>query len=58
MVWQIFKYGTSIQSSGEYSITLRLPIHYFIYIMAFALIPSCFVFLLDFVHSIKGVKAG
>lgn len=51
LVWQLCVLGLSFQSSGEYSITLRLPTHYFVLIMAFAFIVSCLLFLLLFLKS-------
>ncbi len=56
LIWQLFLYGRFIQGSGEYSQTLRLPFHYFIYIMAIGFVPACLVFLSEFLHRIKEAK--
>lgn len=55
IIWQIFKLGLSFQSMGDYSQTLRLPIHVIVYIMALALVSSCFAFAIEFLESVKGV---
>ena len=55
LVWQFASYGISLQRSGQYSITLGLPIHYIVWIIAFALIPSALVFFLEFIRAVGGV---
>jgi TRAP-type C4-dicarboxylate transport system permease small subunit len=54
LIWQTIVFGISIQSSGEYSNTLHLPLYAVIYIMAFALISLCLAFLLGFLQLFKG----
>jgi len=55
LVWQFVSYGITLQRSGQYSITLGLPIHYIVWIMALALVLSSLVFFLDFIRAIGGV---
>ncbi len=52
--WQTVVFGIAIQTSGEYSNTLRLPLSPVIYIMAFSLISLCLAFLLGFLQLFKG----
>lgn len=56
LTWQTFALALSYQSAGEYSITLRLPIHYFIFAMAFAFIAAFLVFLFEFINSLKEAR--
>ena len=56
VIWQSCRLGISLQNTGQYSATLHLGFHYFVYAMAFAFIPLCLVFLLDFLHSLRGVR--
>lgn len=56
VVWELVRYGISIQKTGQYSSDIRLPIHCFIYLTALALVPCCFVFLVEFLHSLRGIK--
>ena len=53
LTWQTFVLAISYQAVGEYSITLHLPIPYFIFAMAVAFIGACLVFLLEFLNSLK-----
>jgi TRAP-type C4-dicarboxylate transport system permease small subunit len=54
LIWQTVVFAIAIQTSGEYSNTLRLPLSPVIYIMAFALISLCLAFLLGFLQLFKG----
>lgn len=54
LIWQAIVFGIDIQTSGEYSNTLHLPLSPVIYIMAFALISLCLAFLLGFLQLFKG----
>ena len=57
IVWRLFVLGYSFQTAREVTGTLYLPLHPFIYGMAVAFIPVCFVCLLEFFNSlIKAVK--
>ena len=56
LVWQIVLFGLSIRKVGEYSQTLHIHLDYFIFVIAFALIPACLVSLLDFLQLLKGYK--
>jgi TRAP-type transport system small permease protein len=53
--WQSFKYGYSLQQSGEVSMTARIPTYLFVYAMAFCCIPLCFVLIVEFLKSIMKV---
>jgi TRAP-type C4-dicarboxylate transport system permease small subunit len=53
--WQSFKYGYSLQQSGEVSMTARIPTYPFVYAMAFCCIPLCFVLIVEFLKSIMKV---
>lgn len=54
IIWQTIVFGISIQSSGEYSNTLHLPLSPIIYIMAFAFVSLCLAFLLGFLQLFRG----
>lgn len=54
LVWQFARYGLALQRSGQYSITLGLPIHFIVWVIALALIPSALVFLFEFIRAIGG----
>ncbi len=53
--YQSFKYGHSLQQSGEVSMTSRIPTYPFVYALAFCCIPLCFVLLVELLKSIKKV---
>ena len=55
LVWQFASYGMTLQRSGQYSITLGLPIHFIVWVIALALIPSALVFFLECIRAIGGV---
>ena len=57
-VWQTVVFGIAIQTSGEYSNTLHLPLSPVIYVMAFALISLCLAFLLRFFLFKSKTKGG
>lgn len=57
LVWQTLLVGLNFQHKGQYSITARLPIHYFVYAMTIAFICPCLAFLLDFFKSVRELKS-
>ncbi len=58
VVWQMLKLGINFQQKSQYSITIRLPLPFFVYIMTAALIIPCLAFLLDLFKSIKKLVTG
>ena len=56
LVWQTFDLGLSYHAKGQVSVALRLPFHYFLYIMSFAFISPCLVFLNEFLEALKELK--
>jgi len=52
IVWRLFVFGQYMQTGGEGTPTIRVPLYPFGYGMAVALIPVCFVILLRLVNSI------
>jgi TRAP-type C4-dicarboxylate transport system permease small subunit len=52
ITWEVFKLGRSFEAVGEVSGTLRLPIHYFAYGVAFGFLGICFVIVLEFLVSL------
>jgi TRAP-type C4-dicarboxylate transport system permease small subunit len=55
--WQSFKYGYSLQSAGELSMTSRIPFYPFVYAIAFCCIPVCLVLLVELLKSVMKVVA-
>ena len=55
LAWQAFRLGLTQQAAGEYTATLRLPIHYFVFVMAIGFVPPCLVCLLEFLNSLRRV---
>jgi len=53
--WQSFRYGYILQSTGEVSMTQRIPFYPFVYAIAVSCIPVCLMFAVEFVESIKKV---
>ncbi len=45
IIWRLYMFGHSIQTSGEYTATIRIPHYPFVYGIAVAFIPVCLVFL-------------
>jgi len=58
LIWQTVVFGIAIQTSGEYSNTLHLPLSPVIYVMAFALVSLCLAFLLRFFLFKSKTKGG
>jgi TRAP-type C4-dicarboxylate transport system permease small subunit len=52
IIWRLFMLGYSFQNSGEYSMTIYIPYYPFAYGMAFAFIPICLIFLVEFLKSL------
>ncbi|MFH1487891.1 MAG: TRAP transporter small permease, partial [Pseudomonadota bacterium] len=52
IVWRLFVHGYHLQSGGEETATVRLPMAPFSYAGAVAIIPVCLVYLQQFIHSI------
>jgi TRAP-type C4-dicarboxylate transport system permease small subunit len=52
IIWRLFVFGYSLQTSGEMSATADIPYYPFAYSIAFASIPVCLVLLLEFLKSI------
>lgn len=52
IVWRLFVFGHYMQTGGEGTGTIRIPLYPFGYGMAIALIPFCFVIILKLVKSI------
>ncbi len=55
IIWRLCVLGYSFQTSGEYSATAHIPYYPFAYGIAFASIPVCLVFLLEFFKSLTKV---
>jgi TRAP-type C4-dicarboxylate transport system permease small subunit len=53
LIWQTLRVGLNFQEKGQYSITIRLPIHIFVYLTAAAFIFPSLAYLLDAFKSIK-----
>ncbi len=56
IIWQVVANGMEIQKTGQYTSDLHLPIHIIIYLTALVLIPTCFVFLLEFFQSTRETR--
>jgi TRAP-type C4-dicarboxylate transport system permease small subunit len=52
IVWRLFVYGHSLQSAGEVSSTIRIPLSGFAYGFAFASVPVCLVLLTEMTKSL------
>ena len=53
IIWRLGALGYSFQTSGEYSATAYIPLYPFAYVIAFASIPVCLIFLQKFLKSLK-----
>lgn len=51
LAWQSYAYGMVLQTSGEVSMTQRIPFYPFVYAIAVACIPVCLVLFLEFIKS-------
>ena len=57
LVWQSYEYGSSLQNTGEVSMTQRIPLFPFAYAIAFCSIPVCLLLLVKIFKSVmKAVK--
>jgi TRAP-type C4-dicarboxylate transport system permease small subunit len=52
IVWRLYVLGHSFQIAREVSATLYVPLYLFVYGAAFACIPVCLVFLIEFLSSL------
>jgi len=52
IVWRLFVFGQYMQTGGEGTPTIRIPLYPFGYGMAAAFIPVCFVIILRLVNSL------
>ena len=52
IVWRLFLHGVHLQSGGEQTATVRIPVAPFSYASAVAIIPVCLVFMQQFINSI------
>ena len=55
IIWRLYVYGHSFQTTGEYSATARIPFYPFAYGIALAIIPVCLVLLQQFLSSLTRV---
>src|SRR4030042_2787569 len=55
IVWRLFAHGYHLQTGGEETATVRIPISPFSYASALAILPVCLVFLQKFLSSILRV---
>ena len=53
IVWRLWVLGSSFLSTGEYSPTAHIPVYPFAYGIALASIPVCFVYLFEFIRSLR-----
>ncbi len=52
--WECIRYGNDFRTSGEVSLTLRVPFYPVLYGIAFSAMTVCLVLLVDFWKVIKG----
>lgn len=52
IVWLLFRYGYTLQTTGETTATARIPLYPFAYGAAFGCIPVCFIYFSLLVESI------
>ena len=55
VVWRLFDHGYHLQTGGEETATVRIPVAPFSYASAVAIIPLCLVLLQQFLNSIVRV---
>ncbi len=55
LAWQSVKFGLTLQTTGEVSMTQRIPFYPFVYAIAFCCLPICLLLLVDFVKSVTKV---
>lgn len=57
IVWKSFVLGQTLQTGGHTSLSARIPLYPFAYLIALASIPVCLVFLAEFLRSlVQAVK--
>lgn len=57
MAWYSFKYGNKLKSTGEVSMTQKVPFYPFVYAMGACFVVTLLVLIMDFVKSISKVVA-
>jgi TRAP-type C4-dicarboxylate transport system permease small subunit len=55
LAWRSYAYGHVLQTTGEVSMTQRIPFYPFVYAMAFCCIPVCLVLLVSLIRSVLKV---
>jgi TRAP-type C4-dicarboxylate transport system permease small subunit len=58
LCWQSFEYGTSLLAAGEKSMTSRIPVYPFAFLIGFCCIPVCLVLLVEILKSMRKAVAG
>jgi TRAP-type C4-dicarboxylate transport system permease small subunit len=53
IVWRLSAFGYSLQTGGEVSATIRIPLYPFAYGVAFASIPVSFVYLVSILQAVR-----
>lgn len=57
LAWQSCEFGHTLQTTGEVSMTQRIPFYPFVYAIAFCCLPICLLLLVDFIKSMtRAVK--
>lgn len=57
LAWQSYAYGRVLQTTGEVSMTQKIPFYPFVYAIAFCCLPLCLVLLAEFLQSVmKAVR--
>ena len=51
LAWQSYEFARVLQTSGEVSMTQRIPFYPFVYALAFCCLPVCMVLLIEFLRS-------
>ena len=52
LAWQSYAYGRLLQTTGEVSMTQRIPFYPFVYMIAFCCLPVCLALLVEFLQSV------
>jgi len=55
LAWQSYAYGRVLQTTGEVSMTQKIPFYPFVYAIAFCCLPLCLVLLAEFLQSVMKV---
>ena len=56
LAWQSYNFGHTLQITAEVSTSLRIPLCFLVYAIAFSCIPVALVFLGEFLRIVKGRK--